>query len=379
MRAWTLSVLAVSMAFALHGVVATRGGAGGTADDSPVPPEWVPRIKGANMMYAATDAGVRYMYVVARARCVLGSTMHHCTDVLVVCPTLDAAWPFLFLSVLFTCVCVSLYCSRPLLGNGYVGVQVNSSAAFMAGVFNGFANVAPSHRAQAFSAVATVSVVNATQVACALDVERATYYRRSTVPGGAVVEQRWYASRANRSLVVMELHVLSAPSGEEVQLGLQWDTAFTSPDINFQRSALTGLWRVKGGTETEREMGAHPVSGGRDCDFFRFVRALGVCMGCRWWLRVEWLHIRSGRSRVASNHRLHRHVCHAFNCAHEGRRRCHTCGSLPLLAGCVPLKHRQCSRGRPTMVRTKLFFLWVFCCTAPSLWFCLHHAHCDAT
>jgi len=109
MRAWTLSVLAVSMAFALHGVVATRGGAGGTADDSPVPPEWVPRIKGANMMYAATDAGVRYMYVVARARCVLGSTMHHCTDVLVVCPTLDAAWPFLFLSVLFTCVCVCVF------------------------------------------------------------------------------------------------------------------------------------------------------------------------------------------------------------------------------------------------------------------------------
>ena len=146
----------------------------------PTPAPWVPRIADGDMLYAPTDATV----------------------------PLDL---------------------HPMIGNGVLSTQIMSSAVYCAGIFSGGSIADPaeevSHRARipAFHAVSAPGVPGP----AALDVRRATYYRRSYVdpsPPGACqswsnetcsnaaqrlwVEQRWYAHRALPSLMVMEVQVL---------------------------------------------------------------------------------------------------------------------------------------------------------------------------
>ena len=69
-----------------------------------------------------------------------------------------------------------------------------------------------SHLARVPSKLA-VRVGNATAVGCALDLERATYYRRTSVRSGGPtvsIEQRWYAHKTNKALLVMEMDTISA-------------------------------------------------------------------------------------------------------------------------------------------------------------------------
>ena len=115
------------------------------------------------------------------------------------------------------------------MGNGYVGTTVGGTDTYLAGVFNGVGNKTPSHRARLQSNLA-VTITNAQVTACALDIERATYYRQSTV-GTATIEQRWYAHRARRSLMVMELQVWVGANAET--LTLTTNPGGPSTDITF--------------------------------------------------------------------------------------------------------------------------------------------------
>ena len=124
------------------------------------------------------------------------------------------------------------------VANGYLGTYVDSGTLYIAGTFTGLADKAGmnapgsnasdgkhqrSHLARVPSRLA-VRVANATALGCALDLERATYYRRSHVAaaGGATVtvEQRWYAHATNKALLVMEMDTVSSAA---TSLGLSLD------------------------------------------------------------------------------------------------------------------------------------------------------------
>ena len=104
----------------------------------------------------------------------------------------------------------------PVIANGYVGTNPVDGAMYMAGVFNGYSSKTPSHRAALPStvALAVTGPAPVTAGASALDFERATFYRRSTVQNGSVtvhVEQRWFAHRQHRSLLVTDFRAWVDP------------------------------------------------------------------------------------------------------------------------------------------------------------------------
>jgi len=113
----------------------------------------------------------------------------------------------------------------PPIGNGYIGTVVGNNSVFVAGVFNGYGTVTPSHRAR-IPATLAISIVNSTIVASALDIERAIYYRRSLVNSTLVssssssspssttvatllIEQRWYVHQSLRSIMVHEMELVA--------------------------------------------------------------------------------------------------------------------------------------------------------------------------
>ena len=124
-----------------------------------------------------------------------------------------------------------------------------------------------SHLARVPSKLA-VRVSNATAVGCALDLERATYYRRTSIrSGGATVsiEQRWYAHKTNKALLVMEMDTISA-SATTLALSLDQENSSTvklppsyieSPpqdDVVWEQTPIPGcpaeLWCQVGNTTT---------------------------------------------------------------------------------------------------------------------------------
>jgi hypothetical protein len=115
-----------------------------------------------------------------------------------------------------------------------------------------------------------VRVANATVVACAIDVERGIYLRRSVLRGTAVrtVEQRWYAHRVRKSVLVMEMELLgiaSAEAADSATIGLELysigsfmtdvDVAWTDVDD----SSTSKMWRRDGATK-QSENGSTPGS-----------------------------------------------------------------------------------------------------------------------
>ena len=149
----------------------------------------------------------------------------------------------------------------PAIGNGYLATAIGSDAVFISGVYNGLATEGPSKRARLRSTVnfrAPGSVTHA-----ALHLREATYYRRSSIPpfkdawfGFAAcgpwwantagdsctsnsvttwVEQRWYAHRVLRSVLVHEVEVIGDDSnvGSRMEArhahGRMYRKAYASP------------------------------------------------------------------------------------------------------------------------------------------------------
>jgi trehalose/maltose hydrolase-like predicted phosphorylase len=120
----------------------------------------------------------------------------------------------------------------PNVGNGYVGGMLGcfrqdvggegptatAGVLHVAGIFNGASTA--SKRAE-IPGVHSVFVVGANGVfgakyaGSAVDFERGVFYNRTQLAqcggsSGAVVEQRWYAHRSNRSVLVYEMELLTA-------------------------------------------------------------------------------------------------------------------------------------------------------------------------
>lgn len=173
-------------------VVVTAAATAAAAAAAPTPPpDWAPRIAGAQMLWAPTDTDVD--------------------------PT-----------------------RMPTIGNGFVATQLcnptaagSTTAVYAAGVYNG----AISNRAIIPTGLTTLCVpapAGAVPGDSALDVQRATYYRRSylapsgggggacgldaatsctSASGPVTVEQRFYAHRALPSVMVLEVEVTGPPAG----------------------------------------------------------------------------------------------------------------------------------------------------------------------
>ena len=103
----------------------------------------------------------------------------------------------------------------------------------MAGVFNGRNSTGPSHRAR-IPSTNSVNITNGNLFAAALDVERAAYFRQWNV-GSAVVQQRFYAHRTMRNVLVSSLELISSPT-ESVIVKLKVNEGNSSSDINFSPS-----------------------------------------------------------------------------------------------------------------------------------------------
>ena len=171
----------------------------------------------------------------------------------------------------------------PAVGNGYLATQIGGDALFVAGVFNGHATDAPSHRARIPSPVNVRAP--GTPAHAALHLREATYYRRSWLPPWkdagvgfapcgpwwadtladsctstaaprAWFEQRWVAHRALRNVLVMEVEALGdeGPAmdaaerarhgggevGDDGEDAAAWQGRFTRPPRGAGARAATG-------------------------------------------------------------------------------------------------------------------------------------------
>lgn len=103
------------------------------------------------------------------------------------------------------------------IGNGYFATNVYSDTLYMSGVYNGYNNTTPSHRArlQGFSAL-TWSIIDPSWalVGYALDLEHAIYWTQyASRVGNCTVQQGTYAHRTRRNVAVVELQMLGTECG----------------------------------------------------------------------------------------------------------------------------------------------------------------------
>ena len=125
------------------------------------------------------------------------------------------------------------------VANGYLGTYVDSGTVYIAGTFTGLADLAGSnapgsnasngrlqrsHLARVPHRL-TVRVGNSSAAGCALDLERGVYYRRSTLHDVAI-EQRWFAHRTNKALLIMEMDVV-ASAATTLSLSLEQENSST--------------------------------------------------------------------------------------------------------------------------------------------------------
>lgn len=101
-------------------------------------------------------------------------------------------------------------CYMPEIGNGHLATVVSWGALHMAGLFNGACG--STQKARLPSPVA-LSLPGATLTGSALDVAHGAFLRRWALPGGSVVEQRVWAHRVRKRVVVADFSLVAGPGG----------------------------------------------------------------------------------------------------------------------------------------------------------------------
>lgn len=140
--------------------------------------------------------------------------------------------------------------------------QNSLGGMFVAGVFNGISNVTVSHRAQLPSVfnvqvkLVDDNVGTIYNLGAALDMQGGMFLNRSvlSMPGcNITVEQRWYAHRTRRYLMVHELLVnttkASTLSSSACAFGIQHlNSAWSSPDFHFETLRNDSMVVISGDT-----------------------------------------------------------------------------------------------------------------------------------
>ena len=106
------------------------------------------------------------------------------------------------------------------IGNGFLATTVNSDTLYISGVYNGYNNTTPSHRARipGFSSI-DFSARGEVVVGFALDLETATYHKRSLI-GSSFVESTTYAHRSRRNVFVYELCLVNSTYTTKIDLNV---------------------------------------------------------------------------------------------------------------------------------------------------------------
>eukprot|EP01125_Pyxidicula_operculata_P013065 TRINITY_DN4317_c0_g2_i1.p1 TRINITY_DN4317_c0_g2~~TRINITY_DN4317_c0_g2_i1.p1 ORF type:complete len:701 (-),score=160.28 TRINITY_DN4317_c0_g2_i1:239-2341(-) len=123
------------------------------------------------------------------------------------------------------------------VGNGYISTVVGGEIIYVSGVYNGLNSVGPSHRA-IIPATNSFTVNGGRTIGAAIDIERATYYRRVTVDS-ALIEQRWYAHRTRPSVLVYEMEVNNIGNPTPVSFTVSLNTTSSSPDFTVENTSFT--------------------------------------------------------------------------------------------------------------------------------------------
>jgi hypothetical protein len=110
----------------------------------------------------------------------------------------------------------------PEIGNGYVASVVSFASMHLAGLYNG--RCGTTHKARLPSPIASIKVVNATagRTQGALDTKNGMYRRRYFV-AGSIVEQRLFAHRVRKHVLVSEFELIKGGASVEVQLENLYD------------------------------------------------------------------------------------------------------------------------------------------------------------
>ena len=111
-------------------------------------------------------------------------------------------------------------CMMPEVGNGFVASIIDFSSMHVSGLFDGgCGGVSKAHLPSVIGISATNANASLTQAA--LDMKRAVYVRRLHFPGGQQVEQRIYAHRVRKHVMVVEVELLPDGKPGGVTLNLQ--------------------------------------------------------------------------------------------------------------------------------------------------------------
>lgn len=100
-------------------------------------------------------------------------------------------------------------CYMPEIGNGHLATVVSWGALHIAGLFNGACG--STQKARLPSPVA-LSVPGAALVGSALDMANGAFLRRWALPGGSEVEQRVWAHRARKRVLVADFTLVAGPA-----------------------------------------------------------------------------------------------------------------------------------------------------------------------
>lgn len=128
----------------------------------------------------------------------------------------------------------------PSIGNGFVSTFIGSSEIYIAGLFNGFLDITPSHRAQVPSPINYKISINGQSLqntGYLLNIEQATFSQFYKVQTGSQnqpeIEQIWYAHQLYRSLIVHEIHVNNTKNSNSLSFTVSNSFNQSSPDITF--------------------------------------------------------------------------------------------------------------------------------------------------
>ena len=152
-------------------------------------------------------------------------------------------------------------CYMPEVGNGHLATVVSWGALHMAGLFNGACG--STQKARLPSPVA-LSFPGGALVGSALDMANGAFLRRWALPGGSVVEQRVWAHRARKRVMVADFALVSGPGGA-FALASSWDAGVGngcagsfSDDIAWAAPAGAAPQMWAGNTTRASDAGFHP-------------------------------------------------------------------------------------------------------------------------
>jgi hypothetical protein len=130
------------------------------------------------------------------------------------------------------------------IGNGFLGTACGSDTVFIAGMFNGESNVAPSHRARV-PGFAAVTFTGSSDELFALDLRRGVFVHRANVSGGATVEHTTYAHRKRRGLLVNQFCLVGGSNFAQIDLSVNEGPPSSGDLTNAVRTVLSSsstLW-----------------------------------------------------------------------------------------------------------------------------------------